>query len=69
TPWNQPAAPFFVTPADQSAELSAVSASAAPYHPPVQASYTTCVAVVDTAGNMIDFFPMADIHDPNGHNW
>lgn len=67
----QPPAPFAATDNDYTAEVTLASDPANQAFP-VRARYPVlqCVTVIayDT-GQTIDFFPIADLHDPSGHPW
>jgi hypothetical protein len=56
------------TQADWDAELNLV-ATAPGTDSDVQARYLTCVQVVSTSGQVLDFFPVMDVHDPNHPPW
>jgi hypothetical protein len=59
-------APFAATDSDYTSE-SSLSASYPAY--PIAAKMLTCVSVVDENGNLIDYFPVADTHDPTIGPW
>ncbi|MEO6574521.1 MAG: hypothetical protein ABIP89_11830 [Polyangiaceae bacterium] len=72
--WNIPfseQSSFWATPYDYATEvdLSTKSTNVAPNNAPLNAWHTTCIGVTDENGNILDYFVLADIHDPNGHNW
>ncbi len=73
--WNIPfaqQASFWATAYDYNQEiaLSSNPANAAPGNKPLNSSHTTCIGITDESGQtVLDYFVLADIHDPSGHNW
>jgi hypothetical protein len=61
-----PPAPFAATNADYTEEYNLSTSNPSP---PVAASLIACVTVVDQNGNPIDYFPVADTHDPSCGPW
>jgi hypothetical protein len=64
----QAPAPFAATDNDYTTE-SNLSTQPAFMMRPVAAKLLTCVTVVDEGGNVIDYFPLADTHDPSVGPW
>jgi hypothetical protein len=62
----QPPAPFAATDADYTSEVNLAAANPAL---PIAAAPIQCVTVYDNGGNVLDYFPLADTHDPSVGPW